>query len=103
MNGRCRTRGELIWYASSITVSIFYFFVAACIAELASAMPSSAGGMPILRVPVCLADMADLLCIDSLSLGFRDGWSKIRTYLWLLCWMVEFLCVSIRYQATRLR
>jgi hypothetical protein len=70
-------------------VCIFYFFIGAALAELASAVPSSASGM-------IASEEDDGLCniwltyLTSLSLGVGDGRAKIRAHLQLVsrlvCW-----------------
>jgi hypothetical protein len=55
-----------------VVVSILYFFIGAALAELASAIPSSAAGNFIGSRPAWSE-----LNNNSLSLGFRHAWSSM--------------------------
>lgn len=81
----------------SIAVCLFYGPIYASIAELASSIPSSGGGMSEFSSNFF---HNNILFLTSLSLVFCRRWSLWQN-LWVACWLVELpgldLCSGIHF------
>ncbi|KAI9703502.1 MAG: hypothetical protein M1820_005806 [Bogoriella megaspora] len=104
-----------------IAVCIFYFLVAACVAELASAIPSSAGGMAYsIGTPDCVSHLAEEIpnpktnipkaIAAQMIIGFVTGFSYLVAILYsinsfddVLQNNFTFPLAEIYYQATSSR
>lgn len=75
-------------------MALFYWAVTASLAELASAIPSSAGGTESPYPPASLRASADI-AYDSLQVGISHSRTTVGQTAGLLRWLVELLRLDL--------